>query len=126
MKEMPPGWKPKSAYADDVRKKMSTADLSSPVTWGELVDLLGMLIENNRALATNILELQATTKEIGARQTLKYLGVWNAEKVYAAGSFVTDHGSTWHAQRASAGERPGTGESWVLAVKAGRPGKDAR
>jgi hypothetical protein len=54
---------------------------------------------------------------------LKYLGVWSAEKVYGTQSFVTDAGSMWASQRASVGERPGTGDAWVLAVK---KGKDAR
>lgn len=57
------------------------------------------------------------------RSTLSYEGVWDDEKQYQPGNFVTVGGSMWHAQRPSKGVRPGTTTDWVLAVKSG---KDAR
>jgi hypothetical protein len=68
-------------------------------------------------------KLLARIEALEARPDLKYLGVWASEKVYGTGNFVTEGGSLWHAQRASVGEKPGTGDAWQLAVK---KGKDAR
>jgi hypothetical protein len=58
-----------------------------------------------------------------ARSEMKYCGVWKSESVYGAGNFVTDSGSVFHANRASVGERPGTSDSWTLAVKKGKDAK---
>jgi len=55
-----------------------------------------------------------------ARPEMKYCGVWKSDVVYGAGSFTTDSGSIFHANRASVGKRPGTSDSWTLAVKRGR------
>lgn len=68
-------------------------------------------------------KLLARIEALEARPELKYLGVWASETVYGAGTFITDGGSVWHAQRASVGEKPGAGDAWQLAVKKGR---DAR
>ncbi|MGY4399866.1 hypothetical protein [Bradyrhizobium sp. USDA 3315] len=62
-----------------------------------------------------------------ARPQLKYEGVWSGEKVYGAGMLVTDGGSMFHANRATIGERPGSGsDTWTLAVKRGRDGRDVK
>lgn len=51
-------------------------------------------------------------------------GVWSDAKSYRKNHGVTHAGSFWIAQRAiAAGEKPGAGNCWRLAVKAG---KDAR
>jgi hypothetical protein len=51
-------------------------------------------------------------------------GVYNAASAYKKNHGVTHSGSYWIAQRAiAAGEKPGSGNCWRLAVKAG---KDAR
>jgi hypothetical protein len=102
MTEMPPGWKPKSETGDAMRKGLSPDALKKTVTRDEMFDLVGMLADNNK-------KLFARVKELENRPTLKYLGVWSAEKVYGTQSFVTDAGSMWASQRASVGERPGTG-----------------
>jgi hypothetical protein len=68
-------------------------------------------------------KLLARIEELEARPVMKYIGVWDQAKIYGAGNFVTEGGSLWHAQRASVGERPGSGDAWQLAVKKGR---DAR
>lgn len=57
---------------------------------------------------------------------LSYRGVWSEQEEYGVGDFVTDRGSVWAAKSASKGMRPGSNESWQLAVKAGRRGRDGR
>ena len=83
-----------------------------------------MFAEANNKLTACVRELQTAVKDLSNRPSLKYVGVWNQEKVYGAGNFVTDSGSVFHAQRASVGERPGSGgDAWVLAVKKGKDAK---
>lgn len=50
-------------------------------------------------------------------------GVYKAEQEYTAGDGVTWAGSFWIAQKDTS-EKPGDGESWRLAVKSGRAGRD--
>jgi hypothetical protein len=64
--------------------------------------------------------------ELKARSTMKYEGVWAAEKVYNVGDFVTDQGSLWHCWDANCGVRPGSSDAWQLAVRKGRDGRDAK
>lgn len=54
-----------------------------------------------------------------------YRGVWREGDAYAEGDMVTWAGSTWHCGAEAATTKPGdpAGE-WILAVKAGRPGRD--
>lgn len=52
-------------------------------------------------------------------------GVFKAGQSYEPGHGVTWDGSAWLATRAT-GSKPGTDDSWVLIVKRGRDGRDAR
>jgi hypothetical protein len=122
-KTMPAGWKGKSPIGDTMRSALPPGALKEAVTRGEMIDFVGSLADHNNKLSEYIASLLKRVKELEARPTLKYLGIWETEKVYASGSFVTDAGSIWHAHRANVGERPGTGDAWQLAVK---KGKDAR
>jgi hypothetical protein len=72
--------------------------------------------------------LRQRIKELEARPTLRYLGVWDSKKGYGAGVAVTFDGSVWIAKDiASPGSRPGdSGSPWQLAVKRGVNGKDGR
>lgn len=55
-----------------------------------------------------------------------YAGVFDEERSYRKGEFVTDGGSLWHCNaETTTGEKPGKSEVWTLAVKRGRDGKDA-
>jgi hypothetical protein len=54
---------------------------------------------------------------------IRYQGTWQRAAEYRRGHAVTDNGSLWIAIRNVDGERPGTGDAWQLAAKAG---KDAR
>ena len=51
-----------------------------------------------------------------------YEGVWQEDKEYPRGVFVTRSGSMWHAKRATKA-KPGESADWTLAVKRG---SDAR
>jgi integrin beta 3 len=52
-------------------------------------------------------------------------GVYSEEREYATGDAVTWGGSLWIAQAPTA-QKPGQSETWRLAVKRGRDGKDAQ
>lgn len=55
-----------------------------------------------------------------------YRGVFREAETYERGDMVTWAGSTWHCDEPK-GLKPGAPDSgWTLAVKAGRPGKDAK
>jgi len=74
-------------------------------------------------------DLRAEIAELKARPTMKYEGVWDPERVYTVGDFVTDDGSLWHCSDACVGVRPGnpgSSQAWRLAVKRGRDGKSGR
>lgn len=58
-----------------------------------------------------------------AKPMLRYLGVWDHAKVYQIGDFVTDDGSLFHCMDSNINVRPGSGQTWQLAVKRGRDGK---
>lgn len=51
---------------------------------------------------------------------INYHGVWTADREYPRGSFVTLGGSLWFCRTKFTRDRPGSGPSWVLAVKGGR------
>jgi hypothetical protein len=56
----------------------------------------------------------------------KYLGAWESSKAYGKNTLVTLDGCIWIAREDTV-QRPGDGSnSWTLAVKKGRDGKDAR
>jgi hypothetical protein len=52
------------------------------------------------------------------RESIAYAGTYRPGEKYAAGTFITDHGSLWHANRSTT-QRPGTSDDWTLAVKKG-------
>jgi hypothetical protein len=54
-----------------------------------------------------------------------YKDVWKEGETYGLGDFVTLGGSLWHCNASTrTNEKPGTTETWTLAVKRGRDGKD--
>jgi hypothetical protein len=56
---------------------------------------------------------------------LMHRGVWAAGG-YEAGDVVTWSGGSWHCTAATTTGKPGESPDWVLIVKRGRDGKDAR
>jgi hypothetical protein len=80
-----------------------------------------------KPLITRIGELETQVKELEARPSLEYQGVWAANRQYARGACVSFRGSLWIAQQ-STSEKPsfdGSAPTWRLAVKQGRPGRPA-
>jgi len=55
-----------------------------------------------------------------------YKGVYRDDAEYEANDTVTWGGSQWSSTKSANVEKPGTGDGWVLIVKAGRNGKDLR
>jgi hypothetical protein len=85
-----------------------------------MVDAVKACIERVRGrIDERIDSVEARVQTLEAQTNLKYLGVWKQGNTYSVGSFVTDHGSVWHASRAT-NLRPGSDDSWTLAVKRGR------
>jgi hypothetical protein len=84
--------------------------------------LIGVLGRDKRnAMEQRLLE---RIEALEARSTdLKYRSVWKSDTLCRTGNFVTDGGSIFHANRASVGERPGTSDSFPLAVKKGKDAK---
>jgi hypothetical protein len=79
---------------------------------GEVAKLVKEYVQRENAkLSRRIDELE--------RRQMKFVGVWRAGQSYEPGSLATHSGSLWHANRSTAGSRPGTDDSWVLAVKRG-------
>ena len=71
-------------------------------------------------------DLDERLRKVETKRAMAYRGVWSPDDDYSAGDFVTDAGSMWHCYEATR-SRPGdTARAWVLAVKKGRDGKDAR
>lgn len=84
------------------------------------------LICFRRSVADELEELRKRIAELEARPQMKYCGVFEDDRAYGPGEFVTYGGSIWHCRSAAAGGRPGSSSSWQLAVKHGRDGRDAR
>lgn len=73
-----------------------------------------------------IADLEGRLRTAESQSLMRYRGVWLPDQEYVPGDFVTDQGSMWHCfQRTHA--RPGeAAKDWLLAVKRGRDGRDAR
>jgi hypothetical protein len=70
-------------------------------------------------------DLRQRLRALEARPGMKYEGVWDDQKVYQRGDFVTKDGSLWHCAETHCGIEPGTRpDTWKLAVKRGKDGKD--
>ncbi len=103
-----------------------SAAMRKPISRGELYEALDALVEAANARKAEIADLKAELAKVKAAP-IRYRGVYQRADTYRAGAVVTDGGSAWHAHRdIAAGERPGRSESWVLMVKCGRDGKDAK
>jgi hypothetical protein len=70
--------------------------------------------------------LEKMLREIESQtKAFRYVGTWEAGRTYARGNFATFAGSVWSCKRDTT-TRPGDGDAWQLAVKAGRDGRDLR
>ena len=55
------------------------------------------------------------------KSELRYLGVFEQQRSYKHGNFVTYRGGLWHANKDTQGAVPGDGsDAWTLAVKSGK------
>jgi hypothetical protein len=73
-------------------------------------------------LAARNAELEARLMTLEQQPTMKYQGIWDADRTYYVGDFVTNDGSVWHCDQACAGVRP-PASTWTLACKRGRDAK---
>ncbi len=73
---------------------------------------------------STIAALEARVRKLEARETFRYLGVWNANAEYVPGNFCTRSGAIWHCNRRNIGTPPGSNpQIWVMAVKRGTDAK---
>jgi hypothetical protein len=93
-------------------------ELQTPATWGHVLQAF-------RELASELKRLERGLAELKARPSMKYCGVWDPEKTYGIGDFVTDDGSIWHCEVQCTGVRPPS-STWMLACKRGKDGRDKR
>jgi hypothetical protein len=94
----------------------------------ELGNVMGPVVSAAQSTQAMIKALCEHVENLERRLTecpLQYRGVFRSEDApYPPNTFVTHSGSMWFAEKATT-RRPGEGD-WVLAVKHGRDGKDAR
>ena len=72
------------------------------------------------ALRQRVKQLEQQTQQ---SKGLTYRGVWSPIEQYDVGDFITHDGSMWHANGPTR-SKPGTDNSFTLAVKHGRNGRD--
>jgi hypothetical protein len=99
-------------------KKAAAAPRKSPTAASLTIEELAEAI--NEAVERYIEPLEARIKELEARPTMKYSGVWNATTRYAAGDVTTFDGSMWICHHDSLGNKPNETRDWQLCVKRGR------
>ena len=84
--------------------------------------MLSTLFECDNRVAKRIQRLEAKLAQLEQRKGFAYVGIWSASETYTEGDFATHAGSLWHCNAATSRSRPGTDDSWQLAVKRGRGG----
>jgi hypothetical protein len=81
-----------------------------------------------RELDKRVAALEARIKRLEDEDrpaALAYGGTWKSGQESKKNFFYTDRGSIWFCKESTA-DRPGETNAFVLAVKAGRDGRDAR
>jgi hypothetical protein len=69
-------------------------------------------------------DLERRIGELESHPQMRYVGLYQAERIYRAGETVTHDGHMWHCNKTDPGPIPGVG--WTLCVMRGRPGKAGR
>jgi hypothetical protein len=90
-------------------------------TFGDLKMLADTL---SKEVGARLARIERRLDELESRQ-VRYCGVFESGRRYRKGELVTDAGSVWHCE-ADTSTRPGDSDAWVLAVKRGNDGRDAR
>jgi hypothetical protein len=125
--------KGRSAMSDEEmvpRKVAEAMAVLGPAKSREIEAMMTALAPILRAAVETAIETRCSTltdriKQLEARPSLVYRGIWNENEQYEQGQFVTDHGSLFYCERLTRA-RPSAGSpDWRLAVKRGRDGKDA-
>jgi hypothetical protein len=76
------------------------------------------------AMQLAMIEQRLTNLE---KTPLRYEGIWDKDKCYSKGAFVTHNGALWHCGWVQVTHAmPGTSEAWTLAVRKGRDARDRR
>lgn len=106
--------------------------MGAAMTKGEVSKYMaGVLAPVFDALQQRFLRIESRVAQIEARETQiakalqslpTYRGVYEPGQTYARGTFITLHGSMWHANQATT-SKPGGGPDWTLAVKRGSDAK---
>ena len=98
-----------------------------PATYGIVGAVADVLLDALKISNAKFAALETRCAALEQRPATDYKGVWSETQTYGRGALVTHAGSMWHAQSASVSRRPGSDSSiWLLAVKRGADGKDAR
>lgn len=84
---------------------------------------IGMVSAGIAAAVRGIVGQMLAMEDRLAARGFPYKGTWQKSGEYSRGDFCTHDGSMWFCC-ADTRERPGAGDAWQLAVKAGRDGKD--
>jgi hypothetical protein len=129
-----------SPQIDGLRKriaKLPTA--SSGLTEGEIKALAKGLVNYlrngfapemmERLIKPELAAIDTRLAALEAKRSVTYEGIFDPAKSYSPGMLCTHHGSIWHCERACTGVSPDTeagSETWVLAVKKGRDGRDRK
>jgi hypothetical protein len=103
----------------EVKKQLAARD-------AQIAELERANLNYGLALEVGLAGVEQRLDEIQAKPGMKYEGVWNSEKAYSAGDFVTDKGSLFICKDGCINVRPGTSNAWQLAVQRGRDGRDRR
>ena len=74
---------------------------------------------DSNGLAAKLARLEAKLTALEHKKVF-CRGVWDGSETYTEGDFATQAGSLWHCNVATSRSRPGTDDSWQLAVKRGR------
>ena len=128
-------------HAETTKHKPDAAFRKTWATQGAALDIaleVGREIKNfvieklgrqQSKMVAELMALRGRVKDLEAQaqrsRGTKYCGVWSPVETYDKGDFCTHDGSVWHAN-ASTRSKPGTDDSFTLAVKRGRDGKDSR
>lgn len=110
---------------------MNTDDAPEMVTVQEAIDITADCVKGyvDRSFDEFEAWIRGIEKRLVELETNQFSdeGVWVDLKSYRINHGVTHSGSYWIAQRSTQpGEKPGSGNCWRLAVKAGKDGRDAR
>lgn len=118
-------WKSPNAVASYTQGRDTELDLGIAILRGRSTQHQERFADLEARLAEMQARLEAAEQRV-AKGTLQYEGIWREDAAYERGATVTCGGNLWVALKDVAPDlRPGGNDSWQLAVKRGRDGRDA-